>query len=174
MSKITETLNNLKSKLKNLEDEVFISSIKNSVPVKERNFNRKLKEKLALIEGIQDINNRVLLDVRGDNYELNINTINSCIIENILSDEIRQIDFTNRKSIFLDFDRGNFPTILSLIYYFNRNNLNIDDFENSNAKYKIYLNKNKNGTGDTRKLLELEICAFFKDSTVINKIEFIE
>lgn len=176
MSKITETLNNLKSKLKNLEDEVFISSIKNSVPVKEKSYNKKLKEKLAYIEGIQETNNKVILDVRGDTYEIDLSTINNCILENIVKDEIKQ-KFglsSSKTSIFLNFDRKNFPLLLSIIFYFNKNNLSIEDF--NNTKYKIYLNKTKDATfvADTKKLLEIEIKSFFTDINVLNRVEFIE
>ncbi len=178
MSKITETLNNLKSKLKNLEDEVFISSIKNSVPIKEKNFNKKLKQKLSFIEGLQEHNSKVILDVRGDSYEIDIKTINNCLFGNVLKDELSKVNNTNysnsKPSIFLDFDRKNFPVFLNLLVFFNTNNLSFDDINDSKIKYKIHLNKNSNSAVDARKLLDIEIKCFFTDNNILNRIEYIE
>ena len=175
MTSITNSLNALKAKLQNLETEVTVSSKKEEIE-KEKisKYNeRKLQEKMKRILDIQNLEDIILVENRGIQYEISLNLIRNSIFANKLQEELGLIDSipasfetviseidtenTERKRVLLDYDTKNFDLLHQLLIFFNRTNLNLKI--NENKKDTFILNVKST---ESKRLLEIEIKDFFK------------
>lgn len=161
MSDLFSSLNDLKAKLNLIEQETFGNTnleqqqeLQPDCHIQEKN----LKGKISQIQRNQK--NVVVLDVRGEKTQVSRVSIENCLYENILMDELKLNDADlESKPIFLDFSRKCIKEILQILRFFCSSS--------AAKKYKIFV-QNKEG----EEFLVKEILSFFKNPSILNSLEF--
>jgi hypothetical protein len=169
-SDLLNTLNELKSKLNNIEESVFYTSTYNKQA--ERVHKKDLKTKLKLVEiSQQDV---VPINLRGEVISVSKSTFTESVLNTIVTDEIRLlVNFQNNidtnNEVFIDIDKQVFSTILQILRFFNKN-LNQDVIEGKKdadfQKYKVILNSEI-----SKEFFELELKSFFLGDEVFKLVD---
>lgn len=170
MSDLLNSLNELKSKLNNIEESVFYTSNYNKQP--ERVHRKDVSSKLKYVESSQQ--DVVPVNLRGEVLSVSKSTFTDSILNTIVTDDIRQlinyqnnIDSTNE--VFIDIDKQVFSTILQILRFYNKK-LNQDIIEGKKdadfQKYQVILSSEI-----SKDFFELEFKSFFLGDEVFKLVD---
>lgn len=160
MSQLLSSILNLKNKLLEFETQIDSDEIKQmeQTMIKERHTHTKIPEKIKAI--IQNLNSSIVLDVRGERLVISKSTIEGCLYESVLNDEIKMNP--ELSSIYLDFDRNILKELLNIVRYFQKTESN-----SVPNKYKLFFK-----TLDQKEFFQLELLSFFKSSSITENLSF--